>query len=125
VLTGFKAAGRAFERSRPRDLSNTAKGTFLAVPNIYAANNRQEKRRQKHFINLIPSENFTSQAVLDALGSVMQSPFAFRVHASACNLTIAQINIQKDILEQDITAVMSTLTNRSDSARSVRSRHIV
>lgn len=29
--------------------------------------------RQKHFINLIPSENFTSQAVLDALGSVMQS----------------------------------------------------
>jgi glycine/serine hydroxymethyltransferase len=33
----------------------------------------QEKHRQKHFINLIPSENFTSQAVLDALGSVMQS----------------------------------------------------
>ena len=33
----------------------------------------KEKRRQKHFINLIPSENFTSQAVLDALGSVMQS----------------------------------------------------
>lgn len=33
----------------------------------------QEKKRQKHFINLIPSENFTSQAVLDALGSVMQS----------------------------------------------------
>ncbi|KAI5239173.1 SHMT-domain-containing protein [Aureobasidium subglaciale] len=29
----------------------------------------KEKRRQKHFINLIPSENFTSQAVLDALGS--------------------------------------------------------
>jgi len=35
----------------------------------------QEKRRQKHFINLIPSENFTSQAVLDALGSVMQSTY--------------------------------------------------
>lgn len=35
--------------------------------------NVQEKNRQKHFINLIPSENFTSQAVLDALGSVMQS----------------------------------------------------
>lgn len=33
----------------------------------------QEKRRQKHFINLIPSENFTSKAVLDMLGSVMQS----------------------------------------------------
>ena len=36
-------------------------------------NVEQEKRRQKHFINLIPSENFTSQAVLDALGSIMQS----------------------------------------------------
>lgn len=34
---------------------------------------KQEKKRQKHFINLIPSENFTSQAVLDALGSPMQS----------------------------------------------------
>ncbi|KAI6714303.1 hypothetical protein JHW43_003117 [Diplocarpon mali] len=36
----------------------------------------QEKRRQKHFINLIPSENFTSQAVLDALGSVMQNKYS-------------------------------------------------
>jgi glycine/serine hydroxymethyltransferase len=43
----------------------------------------QEKNRQKHFINLIPSENFTSQAVLDALGSVMQSTFcAFSHHDS-------------------------------------------
>lgn len=33
----------------------------------------KEKTRQKQFINLIPSENFTSQAVLDALGSPMQS----------------------------------------------------
>ena len=38
--------------------------------------NIQEKRRQKHFINLIPSENFTSQAVLDALGSVMQNKYS-------------------------------------------------
>ena len=37
---------------------------------------RKEKRRQKHFINLIPSENFTSQAVLDALGSVMQNKYS-------------------------------------------------
>ncbi|KAH8169497.1 serine hydroxymethyltransferase domain-containing protein [Sarocladium implicatum] len=36
----------------------------------------QEKTRQKHFINLIPSENFTSQAVLDALGSVMQNKYS-------------------------------------------------
>ncbi|MCJ1248786.1 glycine hydroxymethyltransferase shm1 [Trapelia coarctata] len=37
---------------------------------------QKEKRRQKHFINLIPSENFTSQAVLDALGSVMQNKYS-------------------------------------------------
>ncbi|KAM5352166.1 hypothetical protein ACJ41O_004889 [Fusarium nematophilum] len=36
----------------------------------------KEKARQKHFINLIPSENFTSQAVLDALGSVMQNKYS-------------------------------------------------
>lgn len=46
----------------------------------------QEKRRQKHFINLIPSENFTSQAVLDALGSVMQSGCLQRL-GSLHNLT--------------------------------------
>ncbi|SPO07138.1 probable glycine hydroxymethyltransferase [Cephalotrichum gorgonifer] len=37
---------------------------------------RKEESRQKHFINLIPSENFTSQAVLDALGSVMQNKYS-------------------------------------------------
>lgn len=37
---------------------------------------RKEKARQKHFINLIPSENFTSQAVLDMLGSVMQNKYS-------------------------------------------------
>ncbi|KAI9836869.1 MAG: Cytochrome B translational activator protein cbs2 [Sarea resinae] len=44
-------------------------------PEIYEILER-EKRRQKHFINLIPSENFTSQAVLDALGSVMQNKYS-------------------------------------------------
>ena len=36
----------------------------------------REKERQKLSINLIPSENFTSQAVLDALGSVMQNKYS-------------------------------------------------
>ena len=43
-----------------------------ADPIIYEVIEK-EKKRQKHFVNLIPSENFTSQAVLDALGSPMQS----------------------------------------------------
>ncbi|RAO71187.1 uncharacterized protein BHQ10_007199 [Talaromyces amestolkiae] len=46
-----------------------------ADPTIFAIL-QKEKRRQKHFINLIPSENFTSQAVLDALGSVMQNKYS-------------------------------------------------
>lgn len=36
----------------------------------------KEETRQNHFINLIPSENFTSRAVLDALGSVMQNKYS-------------------------------------------------
>ena len=36
----------------------------------------QEEKRQRHFINLIPSENFTSKAVLNALGSVMQNKYS-------------------------------------------------
>jgi len=42
---------------------------------IYSILKREEKR-QNHFINLIPSENFTSRAVLDALGSVMQNKYS-------------------------------------------------
>ncbi|KAJ9150452.1 Serine hydroxymethyltransferase [Pleurostoma richardsiae] len=44
-------------------------------PEVHAILNREEKR-QSHFINLIPSENFTSRAVLDALGSVMQNKYS-------------------------------------------------
>ncbi|KAA8898441.1 serine hydroxymethyltransferase [Sphaerosporella brunnea] len=36
----------------------------------------QEKLRQKECINLIASENFTSQSVLDALGSPMQNKYS-------------------------------------------------
>lgn len=41
-----------------------------------------EKKRQRHFINLIPSENFTSLAVLEALGSVMQSKLILKIYGS-------------------------------------------
>lgn len=36
----------------------------------------QEKRRQRESIALIPSENFTSSAVLEALGSIMQNKYS-------------------------------------------------
>ncbi|KAH6982207.1 serine hydroxymethyltransferase-domain-containing protein [Ilyonectria sp. MPI-CAGE-AT-0026] len=44
-------------------------------PEIHAILKREENR-QNHFINLIPSENFTSRSVLDALGSVMQNKYS-------------------------------------------------
>lgn len=36
----------------------------------------KEKRRQRDSLSLIPSENFTSTAVLSALGSVMQNKYS-------------------------------------------------
>ncbi|KAJ9664824.1 Cytochrome B translational activator protein cbs2 [Coniosporium apollinis] len=64
-----------------RGLSSDAQQKLLSAnleeadPTVYDII-QKEKRRQKHFINLIPSENFTSQAVLDALGSVMQNKYS-------------------------------------------------
>lgn len=46
-----------------------------ADPTVYEIL-QNEKKRQMHFINLIPSENFTSQAVLQTLGSVMQNKYS-------------------------------------------------
>ena len=75
----------------------------------------QEKRRQQHFINLIPSENFTSQAVLDALGSVMQSMLRRIMHLKTeTKAKHRQINIQKVIQENVITEAMSTSMKQSD-----------
>lgn len=56
------------------EAQTTLLGTHLkdSDPQIYEIL-QNEKKRQRHFINLIPSENFTSLAVLEALGSVMQS----------------------------------------------------
>ena len=56
--------------------------SFATLPNILTSHLKEidpdvfdivenEKRRQKDSLALIPSENFTSVAVLDALGSIM------------------------------------------------------
>lgn len=79
----------------------------------------QEKRRQKHFINLIPSENFTSQAVLDALGSVMQSMFAVEgCFVEAATDSCEKTSTRRDIQEPDTTAVTNTLTRPSGYVKS-------
>ncbi|RMZ81397.1 hypothetical protein DV738_g2229, partial [Chaetothyriales sp. CBS 135597] len=76
--TGIRTAVRC--RSSVSGLSSAQTellGAHLesADPEIYQILQR-EKTRQQHFINLIPSENFTSQAVLDALGSIMQNKYS-------------------------------------------------
>ena len=74
VQSGQNEVSQSDSNGEINRLTDQLLGAHLehADPEIYQILQR-EKRRQKHFINLIPSENFTSQAVLDALGSVMQS----------------------------------------------------
>ncbi|KAL2827306.1 serine hydroxymethyltransferase-domain-containing protein [Aspergillus pseudoustus] len=70
--------GRQASRLLPRPVSALqppAVQWHQADPTVYTIL-QKEKKRQQHFINLIPSENFTSQAVLDALGSVMQNKYS-------------------------------------------------
>lgn len=43
-----------------------------------------EKKRQVEWLNLIASENYTSQAVLDALGSVMQNKYSEGYPGARC-----------------------------------------
>jgi len=75
------ASPKSFAATAWRAVSNDAQFKLLSAkleeadPTIHEII-RKEKRRQKHFINLIPSENFTSQAVLDALGSIMQNKYS-------------------------------------------------
>lgn len=86
--------------SNKQTLSSTRSSTGFVLTNrrqghgarAYHVTAIQEKDRQKHFINLIPSENFTSQAVLDALGSVMQSKFNATVTSSQAH------NIRRQVL---------------------------
>ncbi|OQV05211.1 hypothetical protein CLAIMM_09990 [Cladophialophora immunda] len=82
ICFSCRATIRGLSSSRTQSSSQTeAQNKLLgehlkeADPEIYEILQR-EIRRQRHFINLIPSENFTSQAVLDALGSVMQNKYS-------------------------------------------------
>lgn len=75
VARGASAAGGSDHVRYRGEGESTPFGRFdcPGVLERQHADPKQEKIRQKQFINLIPSENFTSQAVLDALGSPMQS----------------------------------------------------
>lgn len=63
---------RQMATSVPAMLTSTLQMTDPEIFNII----RNEGKRQRDSLCLIPSENFTSQAVLDALGSVMQNKYS-------------------------------------------------
>lgn len=109
---------------RPHNLQYSPEGqssplqncpTVVSSTDVYL----QEKKRQKHFINLIPSENFTSQAVLDALGSVMQSQSNIPTYVRCAQLISYQTSIQRVIPVPDTTEEMSTSTSRRGYVNSV------
>lgn len=72
------ASGRTPLRERSRDAQHPKTGKSRLPSSGFIGSNEllQEEKRQRHFINLIPSENFTSKAVLDTLGSVMQNKYS-------------------------------------------------
>lgn len=89
-FVNFESSLRCFSTAKPHGATEAQTkllGTHLkeADSQIYEILQRETKRQQ-HFINLIPSENFTSRAVLDALGSVMQSNSSFRPRLGVANL---------------------------------------
>jgi hypothetical protein len=86
----------------------------------------KEKNRQKHFINLIPSENFTSQAVLDALGSVMQSMlYKSKYHTDTARTNFTrQINTRRGTPAHDTTEATNSSTNPNAYARREPSKRL-
>ncbi|KAJ3191466.1 Serine hydroxymethyltransferase, cytosolic [Irineochytrium annulatum] len=88
MLLSRALAARRIARASPR-LFQVRNASSECVENAKALNKplteedpevfsiiENEKRRQKESIVLIPSENFTSRAVMDALGSVMQNKYS-------------------------------------------------
>merc|ERR1719382_1005468 len=89
MLSAFRAGCRrsALAAARRQRLSTNA--AAMAVPKTSSLNAsleetdpelfdivEMEKRRQQRSLVLIPSENFTSKAVLDALGSIMSNKYS-------------------------------------------------
>jgi len=70
IIRKTSRLSRAF--SLPRALTASLKDTDSKVFGII----ENEKKRQKDSLDLIASENYTSQAVLDTLGSVMQNKYS-------------------------------------------------
>mmetsp|Transcript_9476 Transcript_9476/g.21024 ORF Transcript_9476/g.21024 Transcript_9476/m.21024 type:complete len:146 (+) Transcript_9476:272-709(+) len=97
--------GRAFPAAASRALSSSPLNKSLAEtdPELVKLI-EQEKARQLNSIVLIASENFTSKAVLDALGSVLSNKYSegypgARYYGGNENIDQVEIMCQKRALE--------------------------
>ena len=72
ALRAFAAQPASAPGSAGRPLNKSLEETD---PELFEVMER-EKQRQRNSLALIPSENFTSRAVLDALGSVMSNKYS-------------------------------------------------
>ena len=70
------SALRSFSSPSGRSLASTLNAPLVETDPELANLIELEKARQRSSINLIASENFTSQSVFDALGSVMSNKYS-------------------------------------------------
>ncbi|KAI8851500.1 serine hydroxymethyltransferase-domain-containing protein [Chytridium lagenaria] len=66
---------RSITASAQQDVKKLNEALLTSDPEVFDIIEK-EKQRQRESIVLIPSENFTSKAVMDALGSVMQNKYS-------------------------------------------------
>jgi len=95
-----RAASRSFASSAGRDLNKSLLETDTELCDLI----EQEKARQRNSLVLIASENFTSKAVLDALGSVLSNKYSegypgARYYGGNENIDQVELLCQKRALE--------------------------
>jgi glycine hydroxymethyltransferase len=99
----------AARRLAAKSLSTTSSGAYLNRPLIdqdpeLCTLIEQEKARQRNSLVLIASENFTSKAVLEALGSVLSNKYSegypgARYYGGNENIDQVELLCQKRALE--------------------------
>jgi glycine hydroxymethyltransferase len=95
-----RTAARTFATSAGANLNKTLLETDPELSQLI----EQEKARQRNSLVLIASENFTSKAVLDALGSVLSNKYSegypgARYYGGNENIDQVELMCQKRALE--------------------------
>lgn len=109
MLALKSSVSTAVRRTAIRTLSSSSSGAYLnrplidQDPELYTLI-EQEKARQRNSLVLIASENFTSKAVLEALGSVLSNKYSegypgARYYGGNENIDQVELLCQKRALE--------------------------